>query len=53
MVGGGFGGSAVVLVDTELTDTVAQAISEPLRAAGLLPPARLRGRAVPGAQRLA
>ena len=53
MVGGGFGGSAVVLVDTELTATVAQAITDRFAQRGFSLPRAFAVVPSPGAQRLA
>jgi galactokinase len=53
MVGGGFGGSAVVLVDTELTGTVAQAITDRFAQRGFSSPRAFAVVPSPGARRLA
>ncbi len=53
MVGGGFGGSAVVLVDADLTDTVARAITDRFAQRGFPPPRAFAVVPSAGARRLA
>jgi galactokinase len=53
MVGGGFGGSAVVLVSADLTDEVARAITDRFAQQGFTPPRAFAVVPSAGAQRLA
>ncbi|MEV0225949.1 galactokinase [Streptomyces sp. NPDC050704] len=53
MTGGGFGGSAIVLVDTADADTVTKAVAEAFAAAGFKTPRVFAAVPSPGARRLA
>jgi galactokinase len=52
MVGGGFGGSAVVLVDADRTDDVARAIADRFAHQGFTPPRAFAVVPSAGARRL-
>ena len=53
MVGGGFGGSAVVLVDADLTGTVGRAVADRFAQQGFTPPRAFAVVPSQGARRLA